>query len=497
MARARTARAARGSAGKPRARRRPAPAGKAPAAPFPPDFLWGAATSAYQIEGAIAEDGRGPSVWDCFTAEPGRVSDDDSGAVACDHYHRWREDVGLMRRLGLGAYRFSIGWPRVLPGGTGAVNEKGLDFYDRLVDELLRARIDPFCTLYHWDLPQALHDRGGWLNREIADWFAEYVAVVARRLGDRVKRWATLNEPSVYLVHGFDTGQHAPGERRSKRDQLLVAHHAMRAHARAVQALRAEAPGGRVGYVLSTEPARPAGDAPADVEAARRATFRVEPGQLWAPCWWSDPVLEGRYPEDGLALYRAEMPAGWEADLPSMRQPIDFLGVNLYSASLWRAGAGGQPERVAFPTGYPRSGMAWQRIVPSALYWGPRFFHERTGLPILVTENGISSSDWISLDGAVHDPNRVDYLHRALLELARARRDGVPIEGYYHWSLLDNFEWAEGYTQRFGLVYVDFATQRRIPKDSYRFYRKVIASRGRALLGSTALPADRLVDHLP
>ena len=492
MARTSGAQGARG-----RGSRRGAPGASRGAAPFPADFLWGASTSAYQIEGAIAEDGRGASVWDAFTEGSGRVSDDDSGAVACDHYHRWRQDVALMRRLGLNAYRFSIAWPRVLPAGSGAVNEKGLAFYDRLVDELLRAGIDPFCTLYHWDLPLALHDRGGWLNRDIAGWFAEYVAVVARRLGDRIRRWATLNEPSVYIVHGFDTGQHAPGERRPKRDQLLVAHNAMRAHAGAVQALRAEAPRGRVGYVIAIEPARPVSDAPADVEAARQAMFRVAPGHLWAASWWSEPVLEGRYPEDGVALYRAEMPAGWEADLASMRQPIDFLGLNVYSATLWRAGAGGRPERVDFPTGYPRSGVEWQRIVPSALYWGPRFYHERSGLPLLVTENGISSSDWISLDGAVHDPGRVDYLHRALLELARARREGVPVEGYYHWSLLDNFEWAEGYKQRFGLVYVDYSTQRRIPKDSFRFYRKVIASQGRALLGRTAVPADRVVDSPP
>jgi beta-glucosidase len=321
------------------------------------------------------------------------------------------------------------------------------------------------------------------------------VAVVGRRLGDRVKLWATLNEPSVFVVHGFDNGSHAPGERRPRRDQLLAAHNAMRAHARGVQALRAEAPGGRVGYALSIFPARPASDATADVEAARRALFRVAPEDLWNPSWWSDPVLQGTYPADGLALFGPEMPAGWESDLPSMRQPIDFLGVNVYSASVWRAGPDGEPKLVELPSGYPRSGVDWQRIVPSALYWGPRFLHERTGLPIHVTENGLATRDWISLDGAVHDPDRVDYLHRALLELARALRDGVPIEGYQHWSLLDNFEWAEGYKQRFGLVYVDYATQRRLPKDSFRFYRKVIASRGRALLGKTALRADQVTDQ--
>jgi beta-glucosidase len=465
--------------------------------PFPAGFLWGVATSAYQVEGAVHEDGRGPSIWDRFAETPGRVSDGDSGAVACDHYHRYREDVALMRRLGLNAYRFSVAWPRILPQGTGAVNARGLDFYDRLVDELLHAGIVPFCTLYHWDLPQALHDRGGWLNRDIAGWFAEYARLVARRLADRVKLWATLNEPSVFVVHGCENGRHAPGERRPKNEVLLLAHNAMRAHAAAVQVLRADTPDGRVGYVLPVQPGCPAGDSPEDVEAARRATFQVEPGELWAPSWWIDPVLEGRYPEDGLAIHRAEMPAGWEADLGSMRQPIDFLGLNLYCGWLWRAGPGGDPEHVAFPSGYPRSSLEWQRIVPSSMYWGPRLCHERTGLPILVTENGVGTRDWISLDGGVHDPSRVDYLHRSLLELARARRDGVPVEGYFHWSLLDNFEWEEGFKQRCGLVYVDYATQRRIPKDSFQFYRRVIASHGRALLGRTALPAGRVVDLVP
>ncbi|HYD40044.1 MAG TPA: GH1 family beta-glucosidase [Anaeromyxobacter sp.] len=464
-------------------------------APFPEDFLWGAATAAYQIEGAVQEDGRAPSVWDAFSAKPGAVTDGDTGAVACDHYHRHREDVALMKRLGLRAYRFSVAWPRVLPEGTGAPNEKGLDFYDRLVDDLLRAGVQPSLTLYHWDLPVALHARGGWLNRDVASWFADYATLVARRLGDRVKLWGTLNEPAVFVVFGYDVGKHAPGERRPRREVLLAAHNALRGHARAVQALRAAAPDGKIGWALNISPANPATDAPADVEAARRVLFRVEEGELWPTAWWSDPVLEGRYPEDGLAVYRKDMPEGFEADLAEMKQPIDWLGLNIYSGSLWRAGADGEPEQVALPPGYPRSAVIWQRILPQSLYWGPRFYHERTGLPIHITENGVSTREWISLDGEVHDPGRADYLHRVLLEIARARRDGVPVDAYFHWSLIDNFEWAEGYKERFGLVYVDYSSQRRIPKDSYAFYRKVIATNGRALLGKTAMPATRVVDE--
>jgi beta-glucosidase len=463
-------------------------------APFPRSFLWGTATSAYQVEGAVLEDGRSRSIWDAFSETAGATVDGDTGATACDHYHRWREDVGLMRKLGASAYRFSVAWPRVLPQGTGAANEKGLDFYDRLVDALLEAGVTPSCTLYHWDLPVALHDRGGWLNRDVAGWFADYATVVTRRLGDRVRLWGTLNEPAVFVVFGHDVGRHAPGEKRPRRDYLLCAHNALRAHAAAVPAIRAAVPAARIGLALNVYPPCPATDAPADVEAARRAMFEVQEGELWATAWYSDPVLEGRYPEDGVALFGKELPAGWEADLASMKQPIDWLGLNIYSGELCRAGPGGKPERVPFPPGYPRSAVPWQHILPQAMYWGPRYYHERTGLPVHITENGLSTRDWLSLDGKVHDPGRVDLLRRSLLELARARKDGVPVEAYFHWSLLDNFEWADGYMQRFGLVYVDYETQRRIPKDSFAYYRKVIASQGRALLGKTAMPVTRVVD---
>ena len=488
----RTGRKVRSTRGGPaRARRR----GRADGgAPFPADFLWGAATAAYQIEGAAAEDGKGPSIWDTFAHRPGAVHHGHTGDVACDHYHRCGEDVALMRRLGIRAYRFSVSWPRVLPAGVGRPNEAGLAFYDRLVDALLRAGITPLCTLYHWDLPEALQARGGWRAREVADWFGAYAALVARRLGDRVRWWATLNEPAVFTSHGHGDGTHAPGERRPLREQLLVAHNALRAHGKAVQALRAGVPRARLGIALSTDVARPATDRPADVAAARRVMFQPRAPSTWANAWWIDPVIHGAYPASCLEAARPDLPAGFEADLAEVRQPLDFLGLNVYSAATWREGAGGEPQEVAPRPGYPRSGVDWQPIVPSALYWGPRLFHEHTGLPIVITESGLSTRDWVFLDGKVHDPHRVDYLRRLLLEVARARRDGVPVDGYFHWSLLDNFEWAEGYKQRFGLVYVDYHTLRRIPKDSYDFYRRVIATRGRALLGRTRVPVDQVVD---
>jgi beta-glucosidase len=493
-AKKRTRRTASGSTRRVAERRAGRGAPRTDRAPFPKSFLWGTATSSYQIEGAVREDGRSRSIWDAFSETAGATVDGDTGAVACDHYHRWREDVALMRRLGANAYRFSVSWPRILPDGTGAVNEKGLDFYERLVDALLRAGITPNLTLYHWDLPLALHERGGWRARDVAGWFAELATVLGRRLGDRVKLWATLNEPAVFLCFGFREGRHAPGERRPRRDALLCAHNALRAHAAAVQALRATVSAPRIGCALNIFPPCPVSDAPADVEAARRALFRVDEDELWCTSWYSDPMLEGRYPEDGVARFGADMPAGWEADLATMKQPLDWLGLNLYSGSLCRAGADGEPEGVKLGVGHPRSAVSWQPILPQVMYWGPRYYHERTGLPIQVTENGLSTRDWIALDGKVHDPSRTDYLRRALLELARARRDGVPVEGYFHWTLMDNFEWAEGFRERFGLVYTDHETQRRIPKDSFDYYRKVIATRGRALLGKTALPPARVVD---
>jgi beta-glucosidase len=460
-------------------------------APFPEDFVWGAATAAYQIEGAADEDGKGPSVWDVFTKRPGAVFEGHTGDVACDHYHRHVQDVALMKALGVAAYRFSISWPRVLPEGVGAPNPKGLDFYSRLVDELLASGIAPVCTLFHWDYPQALYRRGGWLERDSADWFADYAVLMADRLGDRIKIWITQNEPQCFIGLGMRDGVHAPGDKLADPEYLLAAHNAMRAHGKAVQALRAHARDGQIGYAVAMQPTQPASDRPEDIEAAREAMFSVLARHQWSNAWWMDPVVFGKYPEDGLATYGADVPAWKASDLDEIKQPIDFLGLNVYKAETFRRGADGKPEHLAVPPGYPRSAIDWP-ITPSCLYWAPRYCHDRYQLPISITENGLSTRDQVFLDGKVHDPQRIDYMHRGLLELSRAIRDGVPITSYYAWSLLDNFEWAEGYKQRFGLIYVDYQNQKRVPKDSFDWYREVIASRGKTLLGAHALPVSQV-----
>jgi beta-glucosidase len=459
---------------------------------FPPEFVWGSATAAYQIEGAAEEDGRGPSTWDVFCKRKGAVFEGHSGDVACDHYHRYREDVALMRELGLQAYRFSISWSRVLPEGRGQINAAGLAFYDRLVDALLESGIQPFCTLFHWDLPQALQQRGGFLNRDLADWFADYASLVGERLGDRIKLWVTQNEPQCYIGFGLGSGIHAPGLRLDLRDTLLAAHNSMRAHGKAVVALRSTVAGARVGYVLAVQLARPASESAADLEAARAATFAVRDSAHTNNTWWTDPVVFGRYPEDGLALFGRDMPSFPSSDWDDLKQPLDFLGLNIYRAESVRAGLDGRPDPLPVPAGYPRSGVDWQPITPDALYYGPRFFHERYGLPLWITENGLSTRDQIFLDGQVHDPQRIDYTHRNLLELRRAMRAGVKMEGYLAWSLLDNFEWQDGYKQRFGMIYVDYQSQRRVPKDSYHWYKQVIASRGASLAGEFEVAIDEV-----
>jgi beta-glucosidase len=457
---------------------------------FPDDFVWGAATAAYQVEGAAAEDGRGPSTWDVFAHKPGAVFEGHTGDVACDHYHRYREDLTLMGALGLHAYRFSVSWSRVLPEGTGGVNEAGLAFYERLVDGLLAQGIQPFCTLFHWDLPEALQQRGGFQHRDVAGWFADYAQLLGERLGDRVKVWVTQNEPQCYIGFGYRSGTHAPGLRLGLHDSLVAGHNSLRAHGAAQRVLKSVVPGARVGYVLAAHVARPA--QAHDLDAARAATFAVRDTTHTGNTWWTDPVVFGCYPEDGLRLFGAEMPAFPSSDWADIQVCPDFLGLNIYRAETVRRGVDGAPEVLPVPPGYPRSGVDWQPITPDALYYGPRFFHERYGLPLWITENGLAARDQVFLDGKVHDPQRIDYLHRNLLELRRAMRDGARVDGYLAWSLLDNFEWADGYKQRFGLIYVDYQSLRRIPKDSFHWYARVIASKGAALAGRFAVAVDEV-----
>jgi beta-glucosidase len=462
---------------------------------FPADFVWGTATASYQIEGAVAEDGRGPSVWDVFCKKPGAVFEGDNGDVACDHYHRHGEDVALLKKLGVRSYRFSLSWTRLLPDGRGRINEKGFDFYKRLLDELEHAGIAPMATLFHWDYPQTLFDKGGWLARDSAAWFADYASLAVSRLGDRVKVWVTQNEPSIYIELGHVTGVHAPGLKLSIPEALTAAHNSMRGHAEAVRAMRAAAKPGaatQIGCVFALGVRHPASGAREDLDAARDLMFAVDGKSFMNNAWWMDPVLRGSYPDDGLRAYGADVPKELEKEAPQLKQPIDFLGLNIYTSRACRRSKSGQPEMVPWPPGYPRSGVDWQPIVPEALYWGPRLMYERYGLPISITENGLSTRDQVFLDGQVHDPHRVDYLHRGLAELGRAIADGVPIRSYHHWSLLDNFEWADGYKQRFGLVYVDYTSLRRVPKDSFGFYQQVIATNGRSVFADTKVAVTQV-----
>jgi beta-glucosidase len=448
---------------------------------FPKGFVWGAATAAYQIEGAAAEDGKGPSIWDMFCKKPGAIWNGQSGDVACDHYHRYKEDVALARSLGLRAYRFSVSWPRVLPEGTGAVNARGLDFYDRLVDELLAARIDPWLTLYHWDLPLALYRRGGWLDRDVASWFADYAAIVVNRLGDRVRHFMPLNEPQVFLGAGLVQGRHAPGDKLRFPDLLRATHHALLAHGRAVQAIRASANGEvEVGCAQASYNSVPATSAPEDLAAARVRFLATADESYKQNAWWLDAMVLGHYPADGLAFYGPSLPEVRASDMETIRQPLDFLGINLYQADAVRRGERGQPEVVPWPVGAPLTSMEWA-VTPAIMRLVPTWLHERYQLPLVVAENGVSLPDWVAADGQVHDPQRIDFARAYLRELAAAVAAGVPVRGYFHWSLLDNFEWAHGFKQRFGLVHVDFATQKRTPKDSARWYRDVIASHGARL----------------
>jgi beta-glucosidase len=448
---------------------------------FRNDFVWGAATASYQIEGAWNEDGKGASVWDMFCRKPGAVWSGHTGDVACDHYHRFKDDVALMKHIGLKGYRFSISWPRVIPEGAGAVNEKGLAFYDRLVDELLAANIQPWATLFHWDYPYALHCRGAWLNRHSPDWFADYAAVVVKRLSDRVGHWMTFNEPQVFIALGYSVGLHAPGLKWDWPDLLRAWHHMLLAHGKAVQAIRAHSRRpALVGAAPAPSIAYPAAETPADVEAARQATFAVRDKSFWTTSWFTEPVFRKQYPADGLALFESEMPAIGPNDMEIIGQPLDFCAFNHYRGQPVKAGASGQAESVPYHHNWPLTAFYWP-VTPDSLYWGAKFHYERYQLPIYVTENGMANVDWVALDGKVHDPQRIDLTARYLRALRRAADEGVDVGGYFHWSLMDNFEWAEGYKQRFGMIYVDYLTQQRIPKDSAEWYRGVIAANGATL----------------
>src|ERR1700683_688275 len=449
---------------------------------FPEDFAWGTATASYQIEGAVSADGRGLSVWDTFSRTPGNVHGGDTGDIACDSYHRYREDVALMASLGLNAYRFSISWPRILPGGRGAVNQKGLDYYKALLDELGSRGIAAAATLFHWDLPQELQDEGGWAVRDTAARFADYAAAVAQALGDRVERGITVNEPQVVASHGYRTGEHAPGVRDPDAARAAT-HHLLLGHGLGVHALRSPWPRAvPVGITLDMHPVRLPGGSSAAVEHAKQIRD-AEMNRLYL-----EPVLHGRYPAQAREALLPPDSVVAPGDLDVIAQPVDFLGVNYYAPVFLRAGdpadlrhgekevAGGDlPGVVEYaPAGLERTPMGWL-VDPDGLYeLLVTLSKDAPGLPLYITENGCAAEDYVNPNGEVNDLERVRYLHLHLEAAARAIRDGATLAGYYLWSLLDNFEWGYGYQKRFGIVFVDFGTQRRIPKASSRFYANVV-----------------------
>lgn len=451
---------------------------------FPKEFVWGAATAAYQIEGAAFEDGKGLSIWDDFVHTPGKILDGGNADVGADHYHHVAEDVELMKNLGIKAYRFSISWPRLIPEGTGKVNEKGIAFYSDLIDRLLAAGITPYCTLYHWDLPLALQRKGGWMNREIADWFADYAALVVRSFGDRVKHFFTFNEPSVFLS-GYINGAHAPGLKMSDSYIANAFHNVLLAHGKAFRAMSAIYSDLHITAAPCMSPIIPVKEE--DVEACRDCFFSIStPTQIPRsatkamisdPAAFLDPIVFGTYPDDVLSAIEKYLPDTWQEDLKIIKTPIEYIGENIYRGRRCMRDEDGNIKLIPAKPGCMQSKFGWP-IVPECIYWGAKFITERYHLPLIYTENGISCHDWVMLDGKVHDPNRIDFTHRYLLELQKALDEGIPVIGYFHWSLMDNIEWDQGYKQRFGLVYVDLETGKRTPKDSYYWYKDVIAQNG-------------------
>lgn len=435
---------------------------------FPPDFVWGTATASYQIEGAWDEDGKGESIWDRFSHTPGKVQDGDTGDVACDHYHRWKEDIGQMQSLGVKNYRFSTSWPRILPEGRGRVNQAGLDFYSRLVDGLLEAGITPFITLYHWDLPQVLQDAGGWVVRSTAEAFVEYTDALVGTLGDRVRHWITLNEPVVSAYVGYKEGRHAPGHTDTD-EMLAAAHHLLLAHGWGVPVIRRHARDAQVGVVNVFSPQVPASRSAADRAAAYTAGGTGNR-------WYTDPLAGRGYPPDIIEHYGRPMDFVQPGDLDAIGVPIDFLGVNYYTRGIARSEAIPESEnapREVFPNPNPTE-VGWE-VYPEGLYDVLGWLHFNYRFPaIYVTENGAAYPDRVGPDGQVDDPLRIAYLKAHFQSAARAIAAGVPLRGYFVWSFMDNFEWAYGYSKRFGLVYVDYETQRRIPKSSAHWYRRVI-----------------------
>ncbi|MBR2547611.1 MAG: beta-glucosidase [Eubacterium sp.] len=449
---------------------------------FPQDFIWGTASSSYQIEGGAFDDGKGPSIWDTFSHRPGTIADGTNGDVACDSYHRFEEDLDILKSLGIRNYRFSVSWPRVIPEGTGDINKAGLEYYDKVVDGCIERGIDPWMTVYHWDLPQALEDKGGWQNRDTVAAFRDYTRVLAEHFGDRVKHWFTINEPEIFIGLGYGTGEHAPGLRLEPREQFRCWHNALLAHGEAVRVIRDVVPDavigaaatGMLGYVHEHLK-----ETPKEISdfSFHTGESQLKDGHFFFFYQWAfDPMVKGKYPDDPISPWSRcaeEMSSeeGFREDMELISQPLDFLGLNIYNGTEMDPANGCQVMQRY--VGFPRTAIGWH-VTPEVMYWGPRQIWERYGLPMVISEDGQSCNDRIFLDGKVHDPDRIDFLQRYLEELSDVIKDGVPVKGFFHWSFTDNLEWNSGYDERFGLVYIDYRTQDRTVKDSAYWYSRLI-----------------------
>lgn len=448
---------------------------------FPENFLWGAASAAHQIEGGYLDDGKGPGVWDVKEQDKNTVRHGEHARIACDHYHRFQSDVALMKQIGLKSYRFSISWPRILPKGTGEINEKGLQFYSDLVDALLESNIEPIVTLYHWNTPYELDQLGGWKNPDSSDWFAAYTKVVVDCLSDRVKYWITFNEPQMFAGIESMMAMEKTGKEQGLKDMMDCCRNIFLAHGKAVSAIRGYAKqAARIGMAPTGSVFLPKDHSPKCIEDAKEKSFRMSPETfVFENSWWADPIYLGHFPDEADNVLGSALPAFSEAEWKELSQPLDFCGFNVYQAATIFPVPEHEYDEYAYQ-GSPRSAMGWN-ITPEVLYWAPRFMYERYHLPVLITENGTAGLDWVSLDGQVHDPQRIDYMARYLIELEKAIDEGIPVLGYQYWSVMDNFEWTSGYDCRFGLIHVDYRTLERTIKDSGFFYGDIIKTNGKIL----------------
>ena len=439
------------------------------ASAFPKNFVWGVATAAPQIEGAAREDGKGLSIWDTFALKPGAVSNGDTLDVACDHYHRYEADLDLMAGMGIRHYRLSIAWPRIVPDGIGSLNAKGVDFYHRLIDACLKRNITPWVTMFHWDLPQALEDKGGWPERIVVDAFADYADEIVKAYGDKVKNWITLNEIAVFLDNGYGVGRHAPG-RKEKPELIQQAfHHAVLCHGHGVRAVRQHGgKGARVGLTDNSAVSIPLTETPEDIAAADE-NFANRNARIL------EPIYRGSYGERYLAHTKGWTPKMAANDFELIAQPTDFLGMNIYSGSTVRRGPDGKPQTLAYPKSYPVADSPWLRLNARCMYWGPRQVASVFGVKdVVITENGAGYNDVPPVNGEVFDLHRLEYIRACLREMRRSMHDGAPVSGYFAWSFMDNYEWADGYDRRFGLIYTDFKTQTRTPKASAHWFTRVV-----------------------